>query len=494
MKHSSQNKKLQCAVIGAGIAGIASAIRLAARGHTVHVYESHSEPGGKMRELKRNGYRFDLGPTVLTLPEHIDELFHLCHKDPRDYINYTKLAQPFRYFYEDGTIINSYADSSRFAQEIESKTEDSAKSLHAFLKNVEEKYRITKDVFIENSLHVVKNYFRREALTGFIKLRKIEPFISLNSAHKKYFKDSRVIQLFNKCANYIGSNPFVAPATLNVIHHLEVNLGVYMPTHGMFDIVHALVALAKDSGVTFHFNSKVDEIVLDNQFARGIKLNNRELPYDRIISNMDIDLTYSKLLPRVQKPRRSLNQPKSSSCIVFYWGMSKKFPQLNIHNILFSSNEQAENDSIFNKKTIYSDPTVYIGITSKHVENDAPSGCENWFTMVSAPNNEGQDWNEIERIARANVIAKLNRILDQNIEPFIELEYVSNPVKIERYFLSAKGAVFGNSSNGRFAAFLRHPNFSSRIKNLFFVGGSVHPGAGLPMALNSAKIMEKVFK
>jgi len=482
-----------CAVIGSGIAGLASAIRLAARGCTVDVYEANNYAGGKIKEQHAKGYRFDMGPSVFMLPGLVDELFTLCDKNPRDYFTYSPIETSFKYFFEDGSVINAYADINLFAKEIEEKTNHPKELFYAYLKDIEAKYNITKEVFIENSLHVFSNFFTKKMAYGIANFNKIDSFKSMNEANKAFFKDARLVQLFNNYATYIGSNPFVAPATLNVIQHLEINTGTYLPDKGMYAIVSALVKLAEDMGVKFIYNTPVDEIAIRDKQVEGIKIKDHIIKYERVISNMDIYYTYKKLLPNEKFSKRIINQPKSTSLICFYWGINRQYNELEIHNMLFAKDEKEEYEAIFERKTISADPSLYIFITSKHIKEDAPKGCENWLVLVTAPNDTGQDWEEIVAQTRKNAIQKINSMLKTDIEKHIDFEGHLDPIKIKNNYSNAFGAVYGNSSNSKFAAFLRHPNFSKKIKGLYFVGGTVHPGAGIPMCLNSAKIMDKVF-
>jgi phytoene dehydrogenase-like protein len=209
---------------------------------------------------------------------------------------------------------------------------------------------------------------------------------------------------------------------------------------------------------------------------------------------MDVVPTYNKLLKGQKKPNIVLNQQRSSSAVIFYWGLKKEFPSLDLHNIFFSNNYKKEFDSIFNKKEICKDPTVYINITSKDIPSDAPKNCENWFVMINSPNNENQDWENIINSVRKNVVKKINNILNTDIESFIEKERVYTPRDIESKTQSYLGSLYGASSNNKMAAFLRHPNFSNNILNLYFCGGSVHPGGGIPLCLLSAKIVSNLIE
>jgi phytoene desaturase len=488
---------MNCAVIGSGIGGLAAAIRLRVKGLDVDVFEANDKPGGKLQERRINNYRFDLGPSVFTMPHLIDELFVLAGKNPRDYFSYTRLDPSFKYFYADGSVINAYAEVKRFEKELIDHKLVTESRFEEYLKDVEAKFDITNEVFIENSLHQLKNYFTLKVLYGILHFAKIDAFKSMDEGNKKFFDNPKTVQLFNHYASYVGSNPLEAPATLNLISYLVMQIGAYAPDNGMYSLVNALVKLAEDIGVRFHYNARVEEIVMSTSTSNvtGIRLSDgREITYDRIVSNMDVYYTYKNLLPHAQRPKKILAQPKSSSVIAFYWGIKGHHPVLDFHNMLFAKDEAEEYNAVFKRKNISDDPSVYICITSRHVKEDAPAGCENWFILVTAPHDEHQDWNEIVNRTRKNVLKKISDMLSIKVQPLIEFEEVLTPMMIKEKYQSAFGSVYGNSSNNKFAAFLRHPNFSRKIKGLYFVGGSVHPGAGIPMCLNSAKIVEKVFR
>jgi phytoene desaturase len=278
-----------------------------------------------------------------------------------------------------------------------------------------------------------------------------------------------------------------------MIPHLEQYYGTYFPKGGMHQITLSLFELAKDIGVEFQFNKKVDEIIVENNKATGIRLNNEIKQFDIVVSNADVVPTYRTLLPKQKAPEKMLSQPRSSSALIFYWGIEHTFPQLDLHNIFFSEDYNTEFDYIFNKKDVHNDPTVYINITSKDEPTDAPQGCENWFTMVNVPCNTGQDWDEIIARTRTNVISKISKLLNKDIEPLIAYEFILDPRTIESKTQSYQGALYGASSNNKFAAFLRHPNFKRSIDDLYFCGGSVHPGGGIPLCLLSGKIVSELI-
>ncbi len=488
------NNQKSCAIIGAGISGIAASIRMRNKGYKVVVYEANTFPGGKLSSETNKGYRFDMGPSVFTMPEYVDELITLSGKNPKDYFNYVQLDPVYKYFFEDGTILSSFHGKKGYAKEMAANTKVKEQEIINYLDKTEEMYDLTAEVFLHNSLHKFKNFFTKAVAKGLVNFGKIGAFDTMNGANEKAFKDSHLVQIFNRYSTYNGSSPYLAPATLNVIPHVEIVKGAYYPVGGMYSITSSLVKLGKDIGVDYRFGTPVKEVIIENGVAKGIRTDQGIERYDVVISNMDVYNTYHKLMPNAKKPEKTLNQPKSSSGIIFYWGIKNSFPQLELHNILFSENYREEFDTIFSKKTIYHDPTIYVNITSKRTPSDAPPGCENWFAFINTPNNEGQDWDKLVDQAREAMIKKVNRILKTDIRPMIDCEMVFDPRVIEKRTSSAFGAIYGNSSNNKFAAFLRHPNFSKKIKNLYFCGGSVHPGPSIPLCLLSAKITTDLIK
>ncbi|MGN6640425.1 MAG: 1-hydroxycarotenoid 3,4-desaturase CrtD [Mucilaginibacter sp.] len=481
-------------IIGAGIAGIAAAIRLAVKGYEVEVFEANAYPGGKLSEIRQNEYRFDAGPSLLTMPQYIDELFTLAGRDTQEYFKYQKLDIVCKYFYDDGTVLNAYADEQRFVNELASATGEPAENIVRCIENSANIYNITHKVFLERPLQGLKNYLNTEALNALFRLPQIDTNRSMHMANESFFKNKRLVQFFDRYATYNGSHPYRAPATLNVIPYLEQHFGAYFPEGGMYNIVKSLVKLAEELGVKFHYNSPVQEIILDKKRVNGIKVNNEIINGDVVISNIDVWFTYKKLLTGSAGlyPKKTLNQERSSSALIFYWGIKKQFPQLDLHNIFFSKDYKTEFEHIWQHHSIYHDPTVYLNISSKYKADDAPESCENWFVMINVPSNQGQDWDGLITEARQNILQKLSAVLNENIAELIESESILDPRSIESKTSSYQGSIYGTSSNSRFAAFLRHANRSSKIGNLYFCGGSVHPGGGIPLCLLSAKIVSSL--
>lgn len=488
--------KKSCAIIGSGIGGLASAIHLSKLGLNVTLFEKNSIAGGKISQILKEGFRFDTGPSLFTLPELVTELIDL---------EYLKIESSCKYFFASGKTINFYQDLNLLEKELE---RSSCKEYPSIIKRfnwAQKIYSLSANMFIFDSFTNLDKFKNPENAAILKNLHKMGFFSTMHSKNKREFKDPSIVQIFDRYATYNGSSPYKAPATLNMISHLEHNIGAFFPSKGIYSIAEELYNKVLESGVEFNFNTTVNRINLDksNKLAVGIQYSNKEDPkqiergFDVIINNCDIKHTIKNLLPPdIKYPfKKLLNLGKSSSsATIFYWGINREFPQLQLHNILFSDNYREEFDYIFDKKDIYQDPTIYIFISSKVVKSDAPQGCENWFVMINCPANYNQDWTQLVIKIREYLIIKIDTFLnlkEHSIANNIVFEQVETPQTIEERTLSYRGALYGNSSNSILSAFLRHPNRSPHIKNLFFTGGSVHPGGGIPLCLASAQIVNK---
>jgi len=475
-------------VIGSGVAGLATAIRLRAKGYEVSVYESSAYPGGKLHSRSFGPYRFDMGPSLFTMPWYVDELFELHGKSPRDYFSYIRKDTVCNYFWEDGTRFSCPGDQEQFITAAAKCFEEQPEIIRDFLNKNALKFELTRPMFLEKSLHKASTYLSSATVRAIRSLGALDLFATLDGVNRSVFRSEKLIQLFNRYATYNGSNPYRTPGLMSLIPHLEMHHGTYFPEGGMERISRSLYELGLDIGIEFHFGNRVDEILTKKHKATGIRIGAHEISSDVVVSNMDVVPTYRELLPRIKAPEKTLGQERSSSALIFYWGIDRKFPELDLHNILFSDDYPREFEFIFEKKELCDDPTVYINISSKEHPQDAPLGHENWFVMVNTPGDYGQDWEEMIERMRKNIQVKVNRILGVRIEEHIRQEFVWGPPGIQEDTQSFRGALYGAASNDRFAAFLRHPNFMNNVRNLYFCGGSVHPGGGIPLCLLSGRI------
>ena len=478
-------------IIGSGLGGLAVAIRLARQGGKVRIFEKNPGPGGKLSSINMGEYRFDTGPSLLTLPEMVNELLSDAPENIKSLFNPRKLNKICKYYFSDGTVVDAPADPEAFSRTFSCLTGERKINIDKYLKKVLKLYDLTAPVFIFGNFHRRQELFQPKNLKVLFNLHSLNPLATMHGYNSRRFSNRNIIQLFDRYATYNGSSPYEAPATLNVIAHLEHNKGAFFPENGMYSITRALYEYALYLGVEFIFNIYVSRIMLEGKKVAGLIAGNEEYESDVVVSDCDIFHLYEYLLPDIKAPAGSRKKSLSSSAIIYYWGMNIDTPALDLHNIFFAADYREEFNCLFNKMTMHNDPTVYVFISSKATEKDAPEGKSNWFVMVNAPCDNGQDWIELIAQTREKIIKKIESRLYFSIQDKIEEELIIGPPELEKNTLSTAGALYGNSSNSASSAFNRHPNFSKKIEGLYLTGGSVHPGGGIPLCLASAAIVEK---
>lgn len=476
------------AIIGSGIGGLATSIRLALKNYDVSVFEANSYFGGKLSSFEKDGFTFDAGPSLFTAPENIEALFSLAKKDIKNYFTYLSLDESCRYFFANGKKITAQKNVDAFADEAEKVFGEPSENIKNYLENSKEAYQNIGELFLDFPLDL-SLITKSETYKALLSVKF--PYISksLNRFNESSFKTPEMVQLFNRFATYNGSNPYKAPAMLSMISSLEQSQGTFYPDGGMISITNAIVQLAKDVGVKFHNNSKVEKIEIANETVAGIVVNGEEYKADIVVSNMDIYYTYKNLLTDNKFADKVLKQERSSSAFIFYWGINTTFPELGLHNIFFSEDYKKEFEQIFDDSILPDEPTIYVNITSKYDKNHAPDKSENWFVMVNAPAHNEHNWEEQKEKVKKFIIKQINKGLNTNLEKHIVVEDTLSPLNIQEKTASFKGSLYGTSSNSKMAAFFRQQNKSKRYNNLYFCGGSVHPGGGIPLCFKSAKLV-----
>lgn len=478
------------AVIGAGLGGLSAAARLAHAGHEVEVFEQAEGPGGKAGTMELDGFRFDTGPSLVTMPFVFDDLFADLDRDLSDYLRFSRLDPICNYFWTDGTRLSSHHELDRFGQEVAANTGDGQEQLERYMRHVRRVYDVAGEQFLFKSIAEGSSLLNWSTLKALLRSYRMDVRRTMHAANSSFFSDPKMVQLFDRYATYNGSNPYWMPATFNLIQHVEYGIGAYTVDGGIHAIPVAMERLAREEGVVFRYGTPVERVLIEDRRVMGLRTADGDMEFGSVVSNADVMHTYERLLGDTgsRSARRQKAREPSSSALVFYWGINDAFDQLDVHNIMFSHDYAREFADLFERRVVPEDPTVYIHIMSKHVPGDAPRGKEAWFTMVNAPHVAGQDWEaEVERTRRA-VVERVERTLDIDLEALIAVEGVLTPRDIERSTGSHKGALYGISSNTRMAAFARQRNRSKRYRGLFFAGGSAHPGGGMPLAVLSGKI------
>jgi phytoene desaturase len=486
-------------VIGAGIGGLSVACRLAKDGHEVHLYEKNVQVGGKLNEWSANGYRFDTGPSLLTMTHVLDELFTYCKENRQDYLNYIPISPLCRYFWKDGTQFDSYSENEKALSEIKKIAPEDEQSYNEFLEYSKNIYNKTSAAFLESPLYEWLDLKNLKLTDVF----KIDALQSMANAIDKRFKSPYLRQLFKRFATYNGSNPYKAPATLNVIAHVELSMGGFYVRGGMYTIARAMEKLAIKLGVTIHLNSVVEGIISADKVRqiKSLKINGTAVQFDTIISNCDATITHTELTTndQINLPKKNQLSAIEPSCsgFVILLGVNKKYSHLKHHNIFFSDNYKDEFDELFKRKKASDNPTIYIANTSVHSPEDVPDESKsNLFILVNTPylnKNEGE-WDS-KRVTEYGdlIIDLLERFGLSDLKNSIEERHHISPKDFYLKYMSNKGSIYGTSSNGKMAAFARPKNKSIYFDNLYLTGGSTHPGGGIPLAVLSAKHAHTLF-
>jgi phytoene desaturase len=472
-------------VVGAGLGGMAAALRLAAAGHEVDVHEKEPVPGGKAGSVTRDGFRFDTGPTLLTMPGEFRELFARAGERLEDHVTFLPVDPLCTYHFADGTVLPAWRDPERFAQEVGRTMRDSADALRAYLRHARELYEAAAPIFLHRSLHERSTWLSRDLLPLLPRVPRLDAFRTLHAAHASFFRDPRLVQLFDRFATYNGSDPYRAPATLALISHVEHGMGGYAVAGGIHALAHAVCRCAAKAGARFHFTSPVTEILLERRRAAGVVVAGQRHAADVVICNVDVLMSWNTLLRRVPTPadRRRERREQSTSGMLFLWGLRDGAPRLGANTILFPERYEGEFTDLFRRRVVPEDPTVYI-----HVSPGREGPGQAWYVLVNAPPDTGQDWAAAARDTRCRVLARIRTSLGSDPAPLIAMEEIITPPDFEARTGSFRGSLYGMASNSPFSAFLRHRNRLPRVPGLYFCGGSAHPGGGTPLVTLSGKI------
>jgi phytoene desaturase len=490
--HGRAGSRRRAAVVGAGLGGLSAAISLAAGGWTVEVYERGPGPGGKAGTQRLYGFRFDTGPSLLTMPWVFRDLFAEAGARFEDRLELIPLSVICRYFWRDGLRFDAPAGADAFTAAAAATFGEPAANLQRFFTRARRIYDITAHLFLEKSLHEWSTLRAEGFLRSLLQIGRIDSMRSLHDANAATVDDPRLVQLFDRYATYNGSSPFLTPGTMAIIPDVEYRGGAFALGGGIYALPTALERLARELGVVLHYERPVERILVEpgSRRVRGVAVAGERLDYDVVVSNVDVSVTYPELLQDEEAPayRRYRALEPSSSGFVFYWGMGETFPELELHNIFFSEDYRREFEEIFAEQVVPEDPTVYVNITSKVTPGDAPDGGENWFVLLNVPPDRGQDWHTLGARLREAVLRRLSEQLGRDVAAAIVAEDTMSPHDIQERTASPGGSLYGIASNTRFAAFRRHANRSRRYPGLYFTGGSTHPGGGMPLVVLSGRI------
>lgn len=478
-------------VIGGGLGGLSAALHAHAAGRDVIILEKNEQIGGKCNQFKNEGYTFDTGPSVLTLPFIIDELFRVNGARREDYLEFERVEPGCRYFFPDGSKFDAPANLKDFRESIREHFPEELKNWHKFEKYTQSLWDISGPAFLFNPLGMglLKRLNWKLLPGGFSALLPA----TMHQVVSKTFQDKRLIQLFDRFATYNGSSPYQTPATFNVISFVELAFGSWRCKGGMFALVEALKKLANDVGIRVHCNSEVRRIRFsdDGVSVKGVELSNGDIyPTDSVIVNQDaiqaMTGSLMSLHPNSNYWRQKwIKGEPSLSGFVMMAGWDRTFPELDCHNVIFPQDYEAEFEDLFKKKCPVRDPTIYISIPSKKEDAMAPEGKEGWFILVNAPALDDQGaWPDVYSDQIWKTLEK-KKIIKPGERP--RFNQVLPPSHFKTRYGAWKGTLYGHSSNHLLSAF-RRVKQKQMVDGLSFAGGSAHPGGGIPLVILSGRL------
>ena len=490
------------AVIGAGVGGLSVAARLAKAGHTVEIYEASDQTGGKCRTEWFGDYGFDTGPSLLTIPAVYRDLFLKTGKRLEHVLDVKPVDPAFAYHFYDGQQVTfaNLSNPKTYLEIEKSFGKEAANQWRELMDRADAMWEVSREPFVESELKSIWSLIKRK---NFLKdLRIIAPFTSLRALSKKYKLHPNLAMIIDRYATYTGSDPRKAPAVLLTIAYVEAAFGAWHITGGIGNLSKALEQRCLDLGVRIHLNTKVAKINVVNESANGLTLENGQVVNaDLVVANADAELVYNQLLdvevksakPERVKLKRASKSLSGFSLLLGLDNSKGEAVALSHHNIFFPKDYDAEFDQIFDQKVAVTDPTIYV-CAPKDAAMVKGANKESWFVLVNAPRHDpesGMDWRK-GAAEYAQVLIKKLDALGLNVSSRLDQMEFRTPLDLEQYALAPGGSIYGTSSNSARSAFLRASNRST-VKNLYCVGGSSHPGGGLPLVGISAEIVAQMI-
>lgn len=482
--------KKSAVIIGAGIGGIATAVYLSRNGYNVSIYEKNSTPGGRCGQLIKDGHRFDLGATMLIMPEIYRDIFQSLDIPLFENNNITPLENLYRIYFDNNDVIDFSADEEKMKFQLEKIEPGSFKKSQKYVSDGYEIFKIGIHKLIGRNFY---NIFQFANFRNIGMLIKLKAYISNYRYAAKFFRNPHLLMAYTFQNIYVGQSPFNSPALFSMVPAAELTEGSFFPKGGMFSVVQKLQAAAEASGVRFHYNKPVARIRVKEKRAEAVIFEDgTEIKADVIVANADLPYVYRKLLPDKRKSQRLDKMKYSCSAICFHWGVDKVYPQLDHHNVFLSDGFREGLDKIFKEKTVSDHPSFYIHAPARTDQSAAPVNQDTLSFIVGSGHNDrniNQDWDSIRTKTRAAIIRRLKQAGLDDIEEHIKFEICYTPDKWEHACNISRGSVFGSLAHNLMQmGYFRPHNRHSRYRNLFFVGGSTHPGNGIPNILISAKL------
>lgn len=469
-------------VIGSGLGGISAAISLAQEGYDVTIHEKNAQIGGKLNVLKAQGYTFDLGPSILTLPHIFERVFERSGRKMSDYIPIRTLRPHWRNFFEDGKVVDLDPDPAIMAAEARKVGEDPA-NVERFLRYSADLYDLVNDGYFEQGLDNAAEF--RE-FYGLGKFLKFDLFRTMHGGVARYLKTRHMRDIFDYFIKYVGSSAYRSPAFMNCMPTIQYRYDLWYVDGGLYGIALGLGRLMDELGITVHLNSEVSEVRKQGDRVTGLVANGEFHPADIIVSNMEVIPAYEKLLAEDEAFMKTLEKYEPScSGLVLELGLDCKYPQLAHHNFFYSDHQKEHFHTVFRKRQLPPDPTIYLVAASRTDPTVAPDGCDCLKILPHIPHID-----DSHPLTRADYMALKERVIDKlermgltDLRKHIVFEHCWTPLDIREQYYSNKGSIYGVVSDRFKNLAFKAPKQSLKYPNLFFVGGSVNPGGGMPMVV-----------
>ncbi|MHC5374248.1 phytoene desaturase family protein [Enterococcus sp. LJL120] len=487
-------------VVGAGVAGIAAAIRLQYLGYEVELYEKNDKIGGKMNQISRDGFQFDVGPTIVMMKDIYEEVFTFCNRDPKDYFTMEKVDPMLHLYFSKNEPLSLSSDLSQLVPTLESISEADAEGFMAFLSDIYKRYLIAKEAFITKSFRSFWDFYNPKSLIAGLKLKT---FNDAYSSISKFVEDERLRKALAFQTLYIGVSPYQGPSLYTIIPMIELFYGVYFIKGGMYGFAKGMEKLFLELGGQLHLNTEVEEILIEDGLTRGIRVAGEEIYSSSVVVGADFPYAMTQLIPdetkRGKYTNRKIDQMEySCSCFLLYLGVDKKYPVEALHSIYFADDFKKNVDQLFETGEFPDDPSFYIYVPTKMDESLAPAGHEAVYVLVPVPElSKYDDWSA-EKVAqyRQQILNKMKEeTIFSDIDEHIVFEEHFTPVRFEKEFNAYNGATFGLKPTLKQSNYYRPHNKFAYADNLYFCGSSTHPGAGVPIVMQSAKLaVEELMK
>ncbi len=490
---------MKISVVGGGVAGLSAALMLQSDGYDVTIYERRNQLGGKMSRIEKGGFMFDVGPTIVMMPHIYNDVLSYTGADPEDYISFEYLDPIYNVTFPDGEKMAVNTNLVDLIDDLEKRGEDVAKGYLKYLNETYEKYLVAKNHFIEKSFRSPRDFYNPKTLRQGLKLRT---FDSAHHAISKYVDDEKIQKLLSFQTLYIGISPRKGPSIYTIIPMIETLYGVSYSKGGMYSYVEALEKRFKELGGTVKLNTEVEEVLFANKQTKGVKINGTPVYSDAVIMNADFPYAMNNLIKDktakgkyTEKKIHSMDY--SCSVLLFYIGLNKKVPSLTVHNLYFGNDFDENLREIFSGK-LPSDPAFYIYSPSQVDETVAPEGKENLYVLVPVPElkTSKATWDDATlEDYKEKVFKKLRSIEGlEDIDEQIDVLKIMTPKDFEGDLNAMYGSTFGLAPTLFQSNYWRPKNVHPYVRNLYFAGSSAHPGAGVPIAITSGKLVTQELK